>query len=81
MLQTWVPDRIIIILHIQAKTWNDLNVSNDVHVSTSSRFLIFPKVVIDKSSNRRGTGLAQSKIKNRQEIASLTMFHASLEFS
>lgn len=27
--------------HIKAKTWNHLNVSDDVHISISTRFLVF----------------------------------------
>lgn len=67
VLQTWVPDRIIITLHIQAKTWNHLSVSDDVHVSVSTRFLIFSKV-IDKISNRGMSDLAKIKIKKNSKF-------------
>lgn len=59
VLQTWVPDRIIIAVCIQAKTWNHLNVSDDVHVSISTRFLIFSKVT-DKSFDGRVTEVAKT---------------------
>ena len=59
VLQTRVPGRIIVTVHIQAKTCNHLNVSDDVRVSISTRFLIFTKV-IDKGFNRGVTDLAKT---------------------
>lgn len=79
VLQTRVPDRIIITVHIQAKTWNHLNVSDDVHVSISTRFLIFSKV-IDKSFDGRVTYQKQINEKNIEGIVSLAIFHVFLGF-